>query len=127
MPDMLSVIRNIIAEGEESGFVAHYKLLEMCAQSGIDRATLQLIIDSLEEKGIRIVKSVEEKSNALILAKNDLSKEGQIFNIIQADGKVKAKNIAKQLNVNKKEVNKYLYRHLDKFQIDEFYFWSLIG
>jgi len=38
---------------------------------------------------------------------------------------IKAKDIAKKLHFDKKEVNSFLYEHLDVFQVDEQYCWSL--
>lgn len=49
----------------------------------------------------------------------------KIEKILRETPGIKAKDIAKNIHAEKKEVNSFLYEHLDIFQIDEQYCWSL--
>lgn len=49
----------------------------------------------------------------------------KIEEILRETPRIKAKDIAKKLHAEKKEVNSFLYDHLDVFQVDKEYCWAL--
>ena len=54
-----------------------------------------------------------------------MKNHAEIHEIILKNDGIKARRIAKELGLSKKEVNQYLYKNTSTYAIDENYFWKI--